>query len=182
MKRVFIVISLLALLVSCDIIPKECEQLSDMIGDIAALKKNDYNDCELVNQNYMYFAKWMDDSYMEHYPATEYLSQEGDTVMIKGFLSHGYGDTMSYHKGNWICHLHSDSLEAMDIEYNPCDVTIFADNKELFSGIDFTRKCYAVTTLQFGNQHGLRGIGPSPSDFKSCWAKIPNFKIVEIKN
>ena len=59
----FIVIPLLALLVSCNIfVPKECEQLSDMIGDIPALNKNDYNDCELVNQNYMYFAKWQDDS------------------------------------------------------------------------------------------------------------------------
>ena len=68
MKRMFIVIPLLALLVSCNIfIPKECEQLSDMIGDIPALNKNDYNDCELVNQNYMYFAKWQDDSYMEYY-------------------------------------------------------------------------------------------------------------------
>ena len=57
MKRMFIVIPLLTLLVSCNIVPKECEQLSDMIGDIPALKKNDYNDCELVSQNYTYFAR-----------------------------------------------------------------------------------------------------------------------------
>ena len=180
----FIVIPLLALLVSCNIfVPKECEQLSDMIGDIPALNKNDYNDCELVNQNYMYFAKWQDDSYMEYYPeANEYLSQEGDTVLIKGFLSHGYGDTMSYRKGNWICYLHSDSLEAMDIEYNPCDVTIYADNKELFSGVDFTRKCYITATVQFGSQHGLIGIGPPPGESKLCFPQTPNFKIIEIKN
>ena len=182
MRRIMMLFCLLTVMLSCNIMPKECEQVSDIIGDVPELNKNDYNDCELVNQNYMYFAKWIDDSYMEHYPANEYFSQQGDTVMIKGFISHGYGDTMSYHNGYWACYLDSDSLEAMDIEYNPCDVTIFADNKELFSGIDFTRKCYAVTTLQFGNQHGLSGIGPSPSDFKSCWANLPDFKIVEIKN
>ena len=110
MRRIMMLFCLLTVMLSCNIMPKECEQVSDIIGDVPELNKNEYNDCELVNQNYMYFAKWMDDSYMEHYPATEYLSQEGDTVMIKGFLSHGYGDTMSYHKGNWICHLHSDSL------------------------------------------------------------------------
>ena len=38
MRRMFIVIPLLALLVSCNVrVPKECEQLSDMIGDIPAL-------------------------------------------------------------------------------------------------------------------------------------------------
>ena len=180
MKRVFIVISLLALLVSCNVrVPKECEQLSDMIGDIPALKKNDYNDCELVNQNYMYFAKWLVDSYMEYYPATEYFSQEGDTVMIKGFISHGYGDTLVYHNAYWACYLDSDSLEAMDIEYNPSYVTIFTDNKELFGGIDFTRKCYITATVQFGNPLSMCN---TPADPKSCWSNLPDFKIVEIKN
>lgn len=180
MKRVFIVISLLALLVSCNVrVPKECEQLSDMIGDIPALKKNDYNDCELVNQNYMYFAKWLVDSYMEYYPATEYLSQQGDTVMIKGFITHGRGDTLRYYNGYLACYLDSDSLEAMDIEYNSSDVTIFTDNKELFSGVDFTRKCYMTATVQFGNPLLMCN---TPADPKSCWANLPDFKIVEIKN
>ena len=179
MKRMMMFISLLTVMLSCNIMPKECEQVSDIIGEVSELNKNDYNDCEIVNQNYMYFAKWMDDSYMEHYPANEYFSQQGDTVMIKGFLSHGYGDTMSYHNGYWACYLDSDSLEAMDIEYNPCDVTIFTDNKELFSGIDFTRKCYITATVQFGNPLLMCN---TPADPKSCWATLPDFKIVEIKN
>ena len=184
MKRMILTMTLVLIMLSCNIfIPKECEQLSDMIGEIPELKKDDYNDCEVVNQNYMYFARWYVDSYMEYYPeANEYLSQEGDTVMIKGFVSHGYGKTLEYRNGYWACHLDSDSLEAMDIEYNPFDVTIFTDNKELFSGVDFTRKCYAITILQFGNPLRLVGIGPLPGESKSCWPKFPYFKIVEIKN
>ena len=53
MKRIFIVISLLALLVSCDIIPKECEQLSDMIGDIPGM------DEPLVHQLFRQEHSWV---------------------------------------------------------------------------------------------------------------------------
>ena len=110
MKRMLILFCLSITMFSCDIMPKECEQVSDTIGKVPEINKNDYNDREIVNQNYMYFARWLDDSYMEHYPANDYFSHEGDTVMIKVFLSHGYGDTLRYHNGNWICDLHSDSL------------------------------------------------------------------------
>ena len=180
MRRMFIVIPLLTLLVSCNIVPKECEQLSDMIGDIPALKKNDYNDCELVSQNYTYFAKWLVDSYMEHYPATEYFSQQGDTVTIKGFITHGYGDTLKYYNdGYWACHLTSDSLEAMDKDYHSSQLTIYSDNKDLFDYLDFTRKCYITATVQFNNPLNYES---GPADPKSCFANMPIFKIMEIKN
>ena len=179
MKRMLIFISLLVIMFSCNIMPKECEQVEDIIGNVPEMIANDYNDCEIVNQNYMYFAKWLDDSYMEHYPeANDFLSQEGDTVMIKGFVSHGYGITTDYYKNYWICYLISDSLDAMDTEYTPNDVTIFGDNPDMLSNIDFSRKCYVKSTVKFEDL----GYAIGPSDPKSCYSMMPSFKVIEIKN
>ena len=86
---------------------------------------------------------------------------------------------MKYYNGYWACYLDSDSLNAMDNEYKSSDVTIFTDNKELFNGIDFTRTCYVTATVQFGNPLLMCN---TPADPKSCFAHIPDFKIVEIKN
>ena len=179
MKKLLIVITILVLMFSCNPVPEECEQLSDIMGKIPELKKNDYNDCELVSQNYTYFARWHVDSYMEQYPADEYFSQQGDTIMIKGYITHGRGDTLEYHNGYWTCHLDPDSLKAMDMEYNSSHLTIYSDDKDLFNYIDFTRKCYMTTTVQFKN---LLKIDCGPADPKSCYANLPIFRIIEIKN
>lgn len=183
MKKLSLVILLLSMIlvgmVSCDVISKECEQVSDIIGYVPELNKNDYNDCDVVNQNYMYFAKWNIDSYMEHYPATEYLSQQGDTVMIMGFISHGYNKTIYYNDNYWAMFMDADSIDAMDVEYNPCDLTIYGDNMELLNNLDLSQKCYVKGTVQFVNILGYENTPPDP---KSCFAKLPEFKVFEIRN
>lgn len=180
-NKLLLIICMITLIISCKRVPSECEQLSDMIGEIPELMQDDYNDCKLVSWNYTYFARWSEDSYMEHYPdADKYLSQQGDTVLFKGFITHSYGDTLEYHNGYWVGYLDTDSLEAMNPDYKSCDLIIYSDNKDLFNDIDFSKKCYVKATVQFGNPLGF--VGLAPVDHKSCYALRPDFKIIKIKN
>ena len=179
MKKILILFVLAMALVGCN---KEyygkCEQVYDH-HTLPALSKNDYNDCDKVAINYVYFYRYNKaERYLNRHP-NPYEANEGDTIKIKGFIMHTHNRTVIYDGNNWTCRMVIDSLKAMNIDYYTCDLTLEGTDKSVLKDVDLTRKCYVTAIITFHRMFLLTG---SPSDHRSCAASYPVYKVVKINN
>lgn len=179
MKKILFLFVLAMALVGCN---KEyygkCEQVYDH-HTLPALSKNDYNDCDKVAINYVYFYRYKNaERYLNQHP-NPYEANEGDTIKIKGFIMHSHNRTVIYDGDNWMCNMGIDSLKAMDTEYQIASLSLEGTDKSLLNGVDFTKKCYVTAIITF---HTMFPMEDSPSDPRSCAALYPVYKVVEIKN
>ena len=179
MKKILFLIVLVTTLIGCN---KEyygkCEQVYDH-HTLPALSKTDYNDCDKVAINYIYFYRYNNaERYLNRHP-NPYEANEGDTIKIKGFIMHTHNRTVIYDGDNWTCDMGIDSLSAMDPEYHTAWLSLEGTDKALLNGIDFTKKCYVTAIITFHTMFPMSG---SPSDLRSCAALYPVYKVVEIKN
>jgi len=128
---------------------KKCECINTITPDSRPeLLVGEYNDCATIGRHFYYFVEKEED-----YP---YLSEDGDTVMLKGYINN-WGDQFYYSHdpdstfvGFFMV---DDSLAAM----NPRDgkswnFWIETESSKI-NGIDLTRMCYIKGTVEFSYNH-----------------------------
>ena len=173
MKRILFFIVLIATLHSCN---KEyygkCEQVYDKHA-LPALDWNDYNDCDVVNTNFVYFTRGSNREWRRN----PYRDNEGDIVKIKGYISHSYIHT--FDSNSYYLDIAKDSLTAMTT--GDASLMVVGFDKSDLNDIDLTKRCYITTIISFTPPHGLFLSGPI-KNVKGCTASLPYFNIIEIKN
>ena len=129
---------------------KQCECIQPYApNEIPALSNSEYNTCEAVVRNFIYFS--VDNA---DYP---YYSHAGDTIKFCGYVKHSYGKPLMYSEDSTCCQftMVDDFATAMDVSnYN--GGAFFVESRiSRMENIDITRKCYVKGILSFGSQSAV---------------------------
>ena len=129
---------------------KRCECIQPYASsEIPALSNSEYNTCETVVRNFIYFS--VDNS---DYP---YYSHAGDTINFCGYMKHSYGKPLMYSEDSTYCQftMIDDFATAMDVSnYN--GGAFFVESRiSLMENVDITKKCYVKGRLSFGAQSAV---------------------------
>ena len=108
----------------------------------------DYNNCETLGKHFYYSV-----DYMEAYP---YRSEDGDTIMIKGYIKNFCGNQLHYsfdaqdstYVGFTMC---DDSLSTIDKNQVSFWNFWIETNPDMINGLDLTRMCYVKGVIKIYN-------------------------------
>ncbi len=177
MKKILFLLSIIVLSISCN---KDnlgpCEQIYDS-QTLPKLSKTDYNSSDDVRINFCYMSRLspnVPQKWFDKYYNNPYEKNIGDTIRIKGFAYYSaIGPIMYDNKGEkWKCELYDNSMIAK--------ITLQGTDTTLLKGVDFSKKCYVISTLTFESYIPVDGAPPITD--KGCFAILPYFNVVEIKN
>jgi len=157
---------------------EECEQLYDKY-EVPQLSTDTYNSIYAVTLNFAYAVRENEGIYQELYP-NPYSSRIGDTVLLRGFIRHSYGQPFTFKDNQWQCLMVDDSIIACDLNNNVGGgLDVCGDDKSVLQLIDDTRCCYVKGVITYG---GLPVPWDCLADPHSCYYLSPVCHVISITN
>lgn len=155
---------------------KQCECVQAYSPkEIPALSSTEYNSCESVVRNFIYFS--IDNA---NYP---YYSHAGDIIKFCGYVKHSYGEPLHYNEDNSYCQftMIDDYATAMDVSNYNGGAFFIESSVDKMENVDLSQKCHVTGVLAFGPA-SAKIPWVSLSEPGTCHSAELLFDVIEIHN